>query len=77
MTALYILGALLWAYVLVRLLRHIADRRKARRTWQANRAERDRQWWQAEAERAELWREMQHVMVMAKLEQAALDAAGE
>ena len=71
MTALYILGALLWAYVLVRLLRHIADRRKARRTWQANRAERDRQWWQAEAERVELLHKAQHVMLIAKLERNA------
>lgn len=77
MTELYILGALLWTYVLVRLLRRMADRRKARQAYQKRCAERDRQWWQAEAERAELWREMQHVMVMAKLEQAALDAAGE
>jgi hypothetical protein len=68
MTAVYIVGALLWAYVLLRLLRRIADRRKALAAWQARRAERDRQWWQAEAERAELWRELQHVMCMVKLE---------
>ncbi len=39
MSAVYVAGALLWAYVLVRLLRRIADRRKALAAWQARRAE--------------------------------------
>ena len=69
MTALYILGALLWAYVLLRLLRRMADRRAARQAYQKRCAERDRQWWQAEAERVEVLHAAQHVMLLARLEE--------
>ena len=68
MTALIILGALLWSFVLFAVLRRLAERRAAQRAYAARCAERDRQWWQAEAERVELWREMQHVVCMVKLE---------
>jgi hypothetical protein len=69
MTAVYIVGALLWAYVLLRLLRRIADRRKALAAWQARRAEAERAWQERENERMATWRELQHVMVMQRLEE--------
>lgn len=68
MTAVYVLGALLWAFVLLALVRRLAERRQARRTWRANRAEAERLWQERENERVELLREMQHVMWMKKLE---------
>lgn len=71
MTALIILGALLWSFVLFAVLRRLAERRAAQRAYAARCAERDRQWWQAEAERVELLHKAQHVMLIAKLERNA------
>ena len=71
MIALYIIGALLWSYVLLVVLRRLAERRAAQRAYAARCAERDRQWWQAEAERVELLHKAQHVMLIAKLERIA------
>lgn len=68
MIAVYIVGALLWSYVLLAVLRRLAERRAAQRAYAARCAERDRQWWQAEAERVEVLHAAQHVMLMAKLE---------
>lgn len=55
MTLLYIAGALLWAVVLFAVLRRLAERRKARRIWQANRAEAERAWQERETERMATW----------------------
>ena len=71
MIAVYVLGALLWSYVLLAVLRRLAERRAARRAYAARCAERDRQWWQAEAERVDVLHAAQHVMLMAKLERIA------
>lgn len=68
MTIIYIAGALLWTYVLLAVLLRLTEQRRARRTWQANRAEAERAWQEREAERAELVREMQHAVTLAKLE---------
>ena len=77
MTALYILGALLWAYVLVRLLRRITEQRAAQRAHLAWISEQQRLW-QAEMDaEAESWRQLRHAQCMAVLDRkAALDAAG-
>jgi Flp pilus assembly protein CpaB len=69
MTALIILGALLWSFVLFAVLRRLAERRAAQRAYAARCAERDRQWWQAEAERVEVLHAAQHVMLLARLEE--------
>ena len=69
MTALIILGALLWSFVLFAVLRRLAERRQARRTWRANRAEAERAWQERENERMATWRELQHVIVLRKLEE--------
>jgi len=69
MIALYIIGALLWSYVLLAVLRRLAERRAAQRAYAARCAERDRQWWQAEAERVEVLHAAQHVMLLARLEE--------
>lgn len=69
MTALLIIGAVLWAVVLFAGLRRLAERRQARRTWLANRAEAERAWQERETERMATWRELQHVMVLRKLEE--------
>lgn len=68
MTLLIVAGALLWSVVLFAVLRRLAERRQAHRSWQANRAEAERAWQERENERVELLREMQHVMWMKKLE---------
>ena len=77
MTALYILGALLWTYVLVRLLRRITEQRAAQRAHLAWISEQQRLW-QAEMDaEAESWRQLRHAQCMAVLDEvAALDAAG-
>jgi hypothetical protein len=69
MTALLIVGALLWTFVLFAVLRRVTEQRRARRTYEAQRAEAERLWWQCESERYELLREMQHVMVLRKLKE--------
>ncbi len=78
MTLLYIVGALLWGYVLVRLLRSMVDERRARKAHLTQIAERQRLW-QAEMDaEAESWRQLRHAQCMAVLDEvAALDAAGE
>lgn len=68
MTALFIVGALLWTVVLFAVLRRLTEQRRAQLTYKAQRAEAERLWWQRESERYELLREMQHVMVLRKLE---------
>jgi uncharacterized membrane protein YdjX (TVP38/TMEM64 family) len=67
MTVLYIIGAVLWAFVLFAVLRYLAERRRARRAWLAQRAEAERLWWQRENERYAMLREMQRVMLLRKL----------
>lgn len=69
MTALLIIGALLWAIVLFSVLRRLTEQRRAQLTHEAQRAEAERLWWQRESERYELLREMQHVIVLRKLEE--------
>ena len=69
MTVLYIIGAVLWSIVLFAVLRRLAERRAAQRAYAARCAERDRQWWQAEAERVEVLHAAQHVMLLARLEE--------
>ena len=69
MTALLIVGALLWSVVLFAVLRRLSERRQARRTWLANRAEAERVWQERENERMATWRELQHAVVLRKLEE--------
>ena len=69
MIVIYIVGALLWSFVLFAVLRRLAERRAAQRAYAARCAERDRQWWQAEAERVEVLHAAQHIMLMARLEE--------
>jgi hypothetical protein len=68
MIAVYVVGALLWSFVLFAVLRRLAERRQARRIWQANRAEAERAWQERETERMATWRELQHAVQLAKLE---------
>ena len=77
MTAVYIVGALLWAYVLLRLLRRVTEQRAAQRAYIV-RLEAQRRAWQAEMDaEAESWRQLRHAQCMAVLDEvAALDAAG-
>lgn len=69
MIAVYIVGALLWSYVLLAVLRRLAERRAAQRAYAARCAEAERMWQAAEAERVELWHKAQHILLMAKLEE--------
>src|SRR5574343_961811 len=71
MIALYIIGALLWSYVLLAVLRRLAERRAAQRAYAARCGEGERMRQAAEAERVELWHKAQHVMLIAKLERIA------
>ena len=78
MIAVYVLGALLWGYVLVRLLRRMADERRARKAHLTQIAERQRLWQADIDEATELYRQLRHAQCMAVLDRkAALAAAGE
>jgi len=68
MIALLIAGALLWAFVLLAIMRRLLERRAAHRTWRARRAEHERRWCAEEAERARQWNEAQYERRMAQLE---------
>jgi hypothetical protein len=71
MTALLIVGALLWSFVLFAVLRRVTEQRRARRAWLAQRAEEERLWQADVDEQTELWRQLRHKQCMAALERIA------
>lgn len=76
MTAVYIVGALLWAYVLLRLLRRITEQRAAQRAHLAWISEQQRLWQADIDEATELYRQLRHAQCLAMLDEVAALAAG-